>query len=304
MTVGWIAFGAVVVAMLALDLGVFNRRAHEPTLRESTVWSAVWIGVAALFGAAVWIRMGEEAGLEFAAAYLVEKSLSLDNVFVFAAIFSAFAIPRALQHRVLFWGIAGALVMRAIFIFAGVALLQRFHWLLYVFGALLVVLGLKFLVSKEGPGDPERSLAVRGARKLFPVGALDGAHFTSIQGGRRVATPLLLALVAAESADLLFALDSIPAVFAITEDPFILYTSNVFAIFGLRSLYSLLAGAMGRLRYLHVGLAAVLVFVGVKLVIAPVFHVGIGVSLGVIAAVLAVAIFASVAPAARRAPQP
>jgi tellurite resistance protein TerC len=285
-------------------LGVFNRRAHEPTLRESAIWSAVWIGVAVLFGAAVWIRMGQESGLEFAAAYLVEKSLSLDNVFVFAAIFAAFAVPRAQQHRVLFWGIVGALVMRAIFIFAGVALLQRFHWLLYVFGALLVVLGAKFLLSKKGPADPEQALAVRAARKLLPVGTLDGSRFTSVQGGRRVATPLLLSLVAAESADLLFALDSIPAVFAITEDAFVLYTSNVFAMFGLRSLYALLAGAMGRLRYLHVGLAVVLVFVGLKLVVAPVFHVGIAASLAVIAGVLAIAIAASVTPAARRVPQP
>jgi tellurite resistance protein TerC len=205
---------------------------------------------------------------------------------------------------VLFWGITGALVMRAVFIFAGVALLQRFHWLLYVFGGLLVVLGVKFLVSKNGPADPERALAVRLARKVFPVGPIDGSKFTTVQAGRRVATPLLLALAAAESADLLFALDSIPAVFAVTEDPFVLYTSNVFAMFGLRSLYALLAGAMGRLRYLHVGLAVVLLFVGVKLVVAPVVHVGIGTSLGVIAAVLAIAIVASLRPAARTAPQP
>jgi tellurite resistance protein TerC len=304
MILAWAVFGALVIGMLALDLGVFNRRPHEPSLRESAAWSAVWIGLAALFAIGVWLRFGEEAGLEFVAAYLVEKSLSVDNVFVFAAIFSAFSIPRALQHRVLFWGVMGALVLRAVFIFTGVALLQRFHWLLLVFGVLLVFLGVKLLVQKAEDEHPEEGFVVRAARKILPLAPIDGPRFITVRDGRRAATPLLLALVAAESADLLFALDSIPAVFAISEDPFILYTSNVFAILGLRSLYALLAGAVARLRHLRVGLAAVLIFVGLKLLAAPFVHIGTGVSLGVISAMLAVAIGASLLPSARRATEP
>jgi tellurite resistance protein TerC len=303
-TVAWVVFGALVVGMLALDLGVVNRRAHEPTFKESAFWSAVWIGLAAVFAAGVFWRFGEEAALEFAAAYVVEKSLSVDNLFVFAAIFSAFSIPRALQHRVLFWGVVGALLLRAVFIFTGVALLARFHWLLYVFGALLIVLGVKLLFEKPGEEHPEDGVVVRAARKVLPLAPLDGARFWTRRDGRAAATPLFLALLAAESADLLFALDSIPAVFAISEDPFILYTSNVFAILGLRSLYALLASAIARLRHLRIGLAAVLVFVGFKLLAAPYLHIGTGLSLAIIAVLLLAAIGASLLPAQRGATEP
>jgi tellurite resistance protein TerC len=290
----WIGFNLFVLAMLALDLGVFNRKAHVVTWREATVWSTVWIGLAMAFNAAVYIWQGPEVGLQFLTGYLIEKSLSVDNIFVFVLLFTAFGVPAAYQHRVLFWGVLGALVMRGALIGVGTALIASFSWVLYLFGAFLVITGIRMALPGEREVHPERNPVVRITRRLFPVtDTFEGARFLVRRNGRKYATPLLVALVLVETTDLVFALDSIPAIFSITLDPFIVYTSNVFAILGLRSLYFLLAGAVQRFRYLHYGLAAVLVLVGVKMLIAEVYHMPIALSLGLIAAFLAAAIVAS-----------
>lgn len=290
----WIGFTAFVLAMLALDLGVFHRDAHEVGFREALAWSALWIGLALGFGAWIWARFGADRGVEFLTGYLIEKSLSVDNVFVFVIIFSSFAIPKAYQHRILFWGILGALVMRAAFIAAGAAILERFHWVLYVFGAFLVLTGLRLLFRGDAEVDPARNPLLRIFRRLMPtVSEHHGSRFTVFKDGRRHATPLLVALVAIEATDLVFAVDSIPAIFAVTSDPFIVYTSNVFAILGLRSLYFLLAGAVTRFRYLKIGLGLVLVFVGAKLLLLGVYKVPTAVSLGAVALILGGSIAAS-----------
>jgi len=301
----WAGFLAFVAAMLALDLGVFNRKAHEVSPREAAGWSAVWIGLAGVFGLLVWRWFGPQTGLEYATGYVVEKALSVDNIFVFVVVFASFGIPAAYRHRVLFWGIFGALVLRAAFILAGGALLHRFHWMLYVFGALLLFTGVKLLVRREETKDPSEGAIVRLVRRVFPVsGRLDGG-FLVRDGGRVAATPLLLALVAIEAADVVFAVDSIPAVFAVTTDPFIVFTSNIFAILGLRSLYFLLAGVIERFHHLKIGLALILVFVGAKMVLADVWKLPVAASLGVIAALLAGSIAASIAfpRPVRREPQ-
>jgi tellurite resistance protein TerC len=254
----------------------------------------VWIGLAAAFGGLVYHWFGRDRALEFATGYIIEKALAVDNLFVFLVIFSAFAVPAALQHRVLFWGILGALVMRAAFILAGGALLQRFHWLLYVFGAFLLITGAKLLWQRNQVESPEENWIVRLIRRVFPVSkGYHGSHFTVVEGGKRRATPLLLSLLTVELSDVVFAVDSIPAVYAVTEDPFIVFTSNIFAILGLRSLYSLLARVIEKFHLLKVGLALVLVFVGAKMVLAGVITVPIVVSLLVIAAVLGGSILAS-----------
>ena len=290
----WIAFNLAVVAVLALDLGVFHRRPHVISLKEATVWSVVWILLAFAFNAAILLWKGQQPALQFLVGYLIEKSLSVDNIFVFVLIFTFFAVPAEVQHRVLFWGILGALVMRGVFIAAGAALLDAFHWVIYVFGAFLVVTGVKMAVMRHAEVHPERNPLVRLVRRLFPVvPEYRGSRFFVREGGRWMATPLLLVLVMVESTDLVFAIDSIPAIFAITRDPFIVYTSNVLAILGLRSLYFLLAGVIQRFRYLKLGLSVVLVFVGVKMVLSDVVKVPIGLSLGVIAVVLAVSVVAS-----------
>ena len=284
----WIAFVCFVLAMLALDLGVFHRKAHEVSLREAGVWSVVWISLAMLFGAGVHHWFGPERGLEFLTGYLIEKALAVDNIFVFYAIFAYFAVPAAYQHRVLFWGILGALVMRAIFIFAGAALLQQFHWLIYVFGAVLVITaGKLFLLSDEGV-DPEKNFVYRSFRRLVPsVSEYDGSRFTVVRNGKRFATPLLAVLVLIEWSDLIFAVDSIPAIFAVTSDPFIVFTSNIFAILGLRSMFFLLAGVIGNFHLLKPSLAIVLGFVGTKMLLIDVYTIPIGTSLAVIAALIA-----------------
>ncbi|OGT94727.1 MAG: hypothetical protein A3I79_05390 [Gemmatimonadetes bacterium RIFCSPLOWO2_02_FULL_71_11] len=290
--------------MLALDLGVFHRKAHVVGFREALAWSGVWIGLALAFNAGVWHWFGAQRGLEFLTGYLIEKSLSVDNVFVFAVLFSSFAVPAAYQHRVLFWGILGALVMRAVFIFAGAAAIQRFHWVIFVFGGLLVLTGLKLLFRRDGEVHPERNPLFRLIRRVVPaVPEYHGEKFTVVRAGRRYATPLLLVLVAIEITDLVFAVDSIPAIFAVTRDPFIVFTSNIFAILGLRALYFLLAGAIRRLAYLHVGLALVLVFVGTKMLILDVYKIPTPVSLAVVAGLIAVAVTYSLvrAPAAAAA---
>jgi tellurite resistance protein TerC len=290
----WVGFTAFVLAMLALDLGVFHRKAHEVRFKEALAWSVVWVALALAFNAWIWQGFGATKGIEFLTAYVIEKALSVDNIFVFLVLFAHFAVPSGYQHRVLFWGILGALVMRAVFILAGAALLGRFHWVMYLFGAILVVTGLKLLFQKGGEIHPEKNPIFRLFRRVMPaVSEYDGQRFTVIRNGRRYATPLLAVLVAVEATDLVFAVDSIPAVFAVTKDPFIVYTSNVFAILGLRAMYFLLAGVMDRFRYLKIGLAGVLVFVGAKMTVANVLKIPVGVSLGVVGAILSISIAAS-----------
>lgn len=290
----WVSFTLFVLALLAIDLGVFHRQAHAISLREAFLWSMVWIGLALLFNVGVYVWFGAERGLEFLTGYLIEKALSVDNIFVFAVLFSYFAVPAAYQHRVLFWGILGALVMRAVFIVTGAALLQQFHWVMYVFGGFLVLTGIKLFLQQDAEIHPERNPLFRLFTRLVPaVPDYHGAHFFIVKAGRWYATPLLLVLASVEVTDVIFAVDSIPAIFAVTSDPFIVYTSNIFAILGLRALYFLLAGVMDRFHYLRIGLALVLVFVGSKMLITDVYKVPIAVSLTVVAALIGAAIAAS-----------
>jgi tellurite resistance protein TerC len=289
----WGGFLAFILVMLALDLGVFHRRSHAIGLKEAAIWSGVWVGVALLFNLGIYVWFGPQPALEFTTGYVIEKALSVDNIFVIAVILSYFAVPAAQQHRVLFWGIVGALGMRLAFILAGGAFIQRFHWAIYVFGGILIVTGVKLLLQRNEEVHPERNPVVRLLRRVLPITTEHHGHFTVREGGRRLATPLLLALVTVELTDVVFATDSIPAIFAVTRDPFIVFTSNIFAILGLRSLYFLLAGVMGKFHYLKLGLAAVLVFVGTKMLLANVFKVPIGLSLAVIAGLLGASIAAS-----------
>ncbi len=294
-TLLWIGFILFVLSMLALDLGVFHRKSHTVSLRESAIWSVVWVSLALIFNAGVWYFSGSTKALEFLTGYLIELSLSVDNLFVFALLFSYFAVPQEYQHRVLFWGILGALAMRAIMIGAGVYLLSHFAWLIYVFGAFLIVTGIKMLLNKGEEIHPEKNPLVRLVRRFLPVTkTYEGDKFLVRNQGRLMATPLLLVLVLVEGTDLVFAVDSIPAIFAVTTDPFIVYTSNVFAIMGLRSLYFALSGVMNKFHYLKVGLGVVLAFVGVKMLLGhTAYKIDTLVSLGVIVTVLAVTVVAS-----------
>jgi tellurite resistance protein TerC len=290
----WIGFTVFILAMLALDLGVFHRKAHTVRIREALVWSVIWIGLALVFNAGVYFWFGSGHALEFFTGYLIEKALSVDNLFVFLVLFSYFSVPPPLQHRVLFWGIVGALVMRAGFIMAGAALIQRFHWVIYIFGAFLIFTGIKILASRGGEIHPERNLVLRLFRRIVrSVPEYHGAKFMVKAAGRWYATPLLTVLVIIEATDIVFAVDSIPAIFAITADPFIVFTSNIFAILGLRALYFLLAGMIGRFRYLKVGLGLVLAFVGVKMLLAGIVQVPIALSLSVVSALLGLSVAAS-----------
>ncbi|QQR47681.1 TerC family protein [Myxococcus xanthus] len=290
----WAGFIAFVIAMLALDLGVFHRKAHVVKFKEALGWSAVWVSLALVFGAGVWWKFGPEPGLQFITGYLIEKSLSVDNIFVFVVIFSALRIPSLYQHRVLFWGILSALALRAIMIFAGVAMLARFHWLIYVFGGFLILTGVKLFLQRNKEDNPEEGALMRLARRTIPsTPNFDGHHFFTVENGRKLATPLLMALLLVEASDILFALDSIPAIFAVTTDPFIVFTSNIFAILGLRSMFFMLAGAVEKFSYLKVGLSAVLVFVGTKMAIIDFVKVPPEVSLSVIAGLLGASIVAS-----------
>jgi tellurite resistance protein TerC len=296
----WAGFNLFILAMLALDLGVFHRKAHEVSLKEATAWSVVWISLALVFNAGLWFFRGAEPAIQFFTGYLIEKSLSVDNIFVFALIFSYFAVPPAWQHRVLFWGILGALIMRAVFIFAGAALLAQFHWIIYVFGAFLIFTGIKMAIFRNAEMDPGKNPVLKLVRRLMPVTSeYRGDRFFVREAGRWVATPLFLVLILLETTDVIFAVDSIPAIFAVTNDPFIVYTSNVFAILGLRSLYFLLAGVMGKFSYLKLGLSGVLVFVGVKMVLVDFYKIPSPVSLAVIATILTVSIVASLRKAKR-----
>jgi tellurite resistance protein TerC len=282
----WVGFTVFVLLMLTLDLGVFHRQAHEVSIREAFIWTMVWIGLALLFNVGIYFWFGPVRGLEFLTGYLIEKALAIDNIFVFAVIFSFFAVPPIYQHRVLFWGILGALVMRALFILLGAALLHQFHWVIYVFGGFLILTGIKLLRQQEEM-HPEHNPILRFFRRVIPsVSDYHGHHFFIVQNKRWYATPLFLVLVSVEISDVVFALDSIPAIFAVTRDPFIVYTSNIFAILGLRSLYFFLASVIYKFEYLKVGLALVLVFVGIKMVIADLYKLPIVVSLVVIAALI------------------
>jgi tellurite resistance protein TerC len=291
----WILFNGFVLVMLALDLGVFNRRAHSVSFREALGWSAMWIALAAGFAVVVYFWHGHAAGLEFATGYLIELSLSVDNLFVFLVIFRYFRVPDKLQHRVLFWGILGALITRGIFIVAGVGLIQRFHWIVYVFGALLVWSGIKLLRQGDQEMDPEKNPILRLFRKWVPVtDDYVGEKFWVQQPGL-YATPLVVVLLVVESTDILFAVDSIPAVLAITLNAFIVYTSNVFAIMGLRSMYFAVAGMMDLFEYLHYGLSVVLVFIGGKMLASHYYTLPTAVALGVVVGVLVISVVASLA---------
>ena len=295
----WTGFTVFVLGVLALDLGVFNRKAHAITTKEAAAWSAVWVSLAVAFGIGIFFMKGRVPALEFAAGYLVEQALSVDNLFVFILVFSYFKVPAELQHRVLFWGILGALIMRAAMIAVGAALLHRFHWIVYVFGAFLVFTGVRMAFKGDEDIDPSHNPVLKLVRKLFPVtkGYRGQAFFVHEVGPRGVvqwvATPLFIVLVLLETTDLVFAVDSIPAIFGVTRDPFLVYTSNVFAILGLRSLFFLLAGIIQQFHFLRFGLAAVLAFVGAKMLLADYFPIPITVSLGVIAGLLAISIVAS-----------
>ncbi len=291
----WVGFNVFVLAMLALDLGVFHRKAHVVKFKESLIWTAVWVLLALAFNAGVWYFSGSQKALEFLTGYLIEKSLSVDNVFVFALLFSYFAVPALYQHKVLFWGVLGALVMRAIMIVLGSALITKFTWVIYIFGAFLILTGIKMIVKREEEIHPERNPVVRWFKKLMPVtNDYRGDHFFVVQDGRRWATPLFVVLLLVEISDLIFAVDSIPAIFAVTNDPFIVYTSNVFAILGLRSLYFALAGVMDKFHYLKIGLGVVLAFVGVKMILAhTAYKIDTLVALLVVVLVLALSVIAS-----------
>jgi tellurite resistance protein TerC len=290
----WIAFNAFIIAMLALDLFVLHRNAHVVSVREAAITSLGWIVLGLSFGGLIWWWRGATSAAEYLAGYLIEKSLSVDNVFVFVLIFSFFAVPAAYQHRVLFWGVVGALVMRGVFIVAGAALLEQFQWILYIFGAFLLFTALKMFRHSEMAIDPQQNRVLRLLSRVIPLSPdYDGQKLFTKRNGVLMATPLFAVLVIVETTDLVFAVDSIPAIFAVTRDPFIVYTSNAFAILGLRALYFLLAGVADRFVYLKTGLAVILAFVGTKMLVAEFYHVPVWISLTVIGVVLAVSLIAS-----------
>lgn len=295
----YIVFTAFVLAMLALDLGVFHRKAHVVTPKEAGMWVGIWMTLAFLFAAGIYVWSGANNALLFLTGYLIEQSLSVDNIFVIVMIFSYFRVPKKYEHRVLFWGILGALVMRAIFIGFGSLLIQKVSWILYVFGAFLIFTGARMALKREDEFD-EHNVILRLARRYLRVSnEYDGQHFFTVQNGKRLATPLLPVLLVVEVTDLIFAVDSIPAIFAVTTDAFLVYTSNIFAILGLRSMYFLLSGIVHRFVYLQYGLAVILVFVGLKMIAADFVHVPTPVSLGVIVLALGVSIAASLAHSKR-----
>ena len=290
----WLAFNLFVLAAIALDLGVFHRRPHKMELREAVTWTLVWVGLTIAFGLGVAYFSGQQHGLEFFTGYVIEKALSVDNLFLFLVIFRAFSVDEKIQHRILEWGILGALAMRGLMIAAGAGLIERFNWVLYVFGAFLVYAGLHMLFRKKEEMHPERNAISRFAsRHLRVTQEYEGSRFFMRQGGKLFATPLFVVLLIVEITDVTMAVDSIPAIFGITRDPFIVYTSNVFAILGLRAMYFLLAGVLGRLRFLTAGLSFVLVFIGAKMIAEPWVHISVLASLMVVAGMLLVALGAS-----------
>jgi len=290
----WIVFNIFVLGMLAVDLGVFHRKAHAVSIKEAAIWSCVWISLALVFNCGVYYLWGQDKALEFLTGYVIEKSLSVDNLFVFLMVFQYFNTPAEYQHRILFWGIVGALILRALFIATGSALLSNFHWMIYVFGGFLGVTGIKMLLQGEEKLDPEKNPVVRLFQRIMPVThSFQGQNFFIVKDGKRHATLMMVVLIVVETTDVIFAVDSIPAIFAITQDPFIVYTSNVFAILGLRALYFMLAGIMEMFVYLKVGLSFVLCFVGTKMLLVDVYKIPIGASLAVIGGVLLLSVLAS-----------
>ena len=291
----WLGFAVIMTTMFILDLGVFSRKSHEIRFREALSWTLVWVSLALAFNAGIYYFMGPDKALEFFTGYLIEESLSVDNLFVFIMIFSYFHVTKAHQPKILKWGILGALAMRAVFILVGIGLIERFHWMVYIFGGLLVFTGIKMAFGKGEKIEPERNLLVRLVRRFVPLTArVRGDRFFIREEGVMSATPLFLTLLVVESSDVIFAVDSIPAVLAVTRDPFIVYTSNVFAIMGLRSLYYLLANVMEMFVYLKLGISFILAFVGAKMLLADVYPIPIYFSLGVIVGVLAISIVTSI----------
>ncbi len=291
----WVGFNIFVLAMLALDLGVFHRKAHAVSLKEASIWSVLWITRARVFIGGLYLFAGPEPALQFFTGYLIEKSLSVDNIFIFVLLFTFFKVPAAYQHRVLYWGILGALIMRGTLIAVGVALIESFHWIIYLFGAFLIFTGIRMGFHKEIEVHPENDLLLKFIRRFVPVTEnYEHDRFFVRRAGQVMVTPLLLVLLVIDTTDLIFAVDSIPAVFAVTRDPFLVYTSNIFAILGLRSLYFVFAGIMEKFYYLKLGLSVILTFVGVKMVLADVFSLPTALSLVVIAVVLTIAIVASI----------
>lgn len=291
----WVIFGILIIGMLILDLAVINRRSHVISLKEASIWSIAWIAVSLIFNVLIYFLLGKIKALEFLTGYIIEKSLSIDNIFVFIMIFSYFNIPALYQPRVLKWGIIGAIIMRAFFITIGIGLFKLFHWIIYVFGALLIWTAIKIAFRKEEKFEPERNPVLKLFRQYFRVATeFHKEKFFVKQGGVWLATPLFITLLLIESSDLVFAIDSIPAIFAVTTDPFIVFTSNIFAILGLRALFFVIAGMLGLFRYLKMGVSAVLFFVGIKMLISDIYKIPIGVSLGAIFVILAASILASV----------
>ena len=291
----WVAFNVFVITMLVLDLGVFHRKSHVIKFKESLVWCAIWISLALLFNVGIYIWDGKKMAIEFLTSYLIELSLSVDNLFVFLLIFSYFRVPAKHQHRVLFWGILGAVIMRAIFIAAGITLIQKFHWIIYIFGGFLIFSGIKLALEKDKEIHPEKNPVLKLFRRFMPVlSRYKEGKFFLRRNQRYYATPLFIVLLVVETTDVMFALDSIPAVIAITTDPFIVYTSNVFAILGLRAIFFALAGIMRLFHYLHYGLSFILVFVGVKMLVSKFYEIPVEIALGVIIAVLTTSVVASI----------
>lgn len=291
----WGLFNVFIIAMLIVDLMVFNREAHKISVKESLVWTAIWITLACIFGVGVYWFMGGPTALNYYTGYLIEKSLSVDNIFVFLLVFQYFSVPAKLQHKVLFWGIFGALIFRALFIFGGVALLQNFHWIIYVFGAFLVFSGIKLALEKDKEVHPERNPVIKFVRKLIPITkSFHSDDFFIKKAGKIVATPMFIVLIVIETTDIIFALDSIPAILAITQDEFIVYSSNAFAILGLRALYFALSAVMDKFHHLHYGLALVLIFVGIKMLISEFYHIPTLWALGFIVVTLTMSILASI----------
>lgn len=290
----WVLFTLFIMIMLAIDLGIFNRKAHEVSVKEALVWSGVWVTLALAFNVGVYFWKGQEVAVQFFTGYIVEKSLSVDNIFVFLQVFAYFSVPALYQHKILFWGILGAIVMRAIFIFAGVALISKFHWIIYIFGAFLVITGIKMALSKNKEIHPEKNPLLKLLKRFIPLSHdyEDGRFFVK-RNGAILATPMALVLIVIETTDVIFAVDSIPAILAITTDPFIVYSSNLFAIMGLRAMFFALAGVIRRFHYIHYGLAAILAFVGVKMLISEFYKLPSMVALAVIAAILAASMIAS-----------
>jgi tellurite resistance protein TerC len=301
----WIIFSVSVFVLLALDLGIFHRKSHEIGIKEAMIWSLIWLAVAVVFNIIVYLWHGQDTAMEFAAAYIVERSLSVDNLFVFLLIFSYFKVPAAHQYRVLFWGILAALALRAIFILTGITLIQTFHWLIYLFGAFLIYTGIKIAMKKEDDeADLSQNCVLRICKRFLPTTeAYDGGKFFSRNGGKFLVTPMFLVLLVVETSDLIFALDSVPAVLGVTLDPFVAYTSNIFAILGLRALYFALAGCMLMFRFLSGGITVILIFVGAKMLVSGFYEVPVGIALGVIVLVLAAAIGLSVLIPAQKAVQ-